>query len=160
MKPGQAAEARRPRPRSARPTTAPACWARLDATVEAKGEDGEVTLAFDLAGPDLDDAIARARASCPCRPTSPPSGAEDERDRADYQTVYAREDGSVAAPTAGLHFTPELLARHRERGASRPTASPCTSGAGTFLPVKTDDVAEHRMHAEWGEVAAADRRAR
>jgi S-adenosylmethionine:tRNA ribosyltransferase-isomerase len=80
--------------------------------------------------------------------------AEDERDRTDYQTVYAAEDGSVAAPTAGLHFTPELFARLAEAGVSTEYVT-LHVGAGTFLPVKTEQVAEHRMHPEWGEVDAA-----
>ncbi|MBE7218798.1 MAG: S-adenosylmethionine:tRNA ribosyltransferase-isomerase, partial [Caulobacteraceae bacterium] len=80
--------------------------------------------------------------------------AQDDRDRADYQTVYARADGSVAAPTAGLHFTPELLERLAVRGIGLERVT-LHVGAGTFLPVKTDDVRDHRMHAEWGEVPAA-----
>ncbi|HEX5379543.1 MAG TPA: tRNA preQ1(34) S-adenosylmethionine ribosyltransferase-isomerase QueA, partial [Phenylobacterium sp.] len=78
---------------------------------------------------------------------------EDERDRADYQTVYANADGSVAAPTAGLHFTPELLARLRGMGVEIRFVT-LHVGAGTFLPVKTDNLSEHRMHAEYGEVSA------
>jgi S-adenosylmethionine:tRNA ribosyltransferase-isomerase len=79
---------------------------------------------------------------------------EDDQDLADYQTVYAREDGSVAAPTAGLHFTDALLTALAERGVSRHFVT-LHVGAGTFLPVKTDDVADHRMHAEFGEVSPA-----
>ena len=127
--------------------------ASLDATVRAKGEGGEVTLAFDLAGPDLVAAIAE-RGDMPLPPYIAAKRPEDGRDREDYQTVYAAEDGSVAAPTAGLHFTPELLERLEQAGVliARVTLH---VGAGTFLPVKTDDVAEHRMHAEWGEIDAA-----
>jgi len=125
----------------------------LDATVTAKGEGGEVTLAFDLAGADLDLAIAD-RGQMPLPPYIAAKRAEDEQDRADYQTVYAREDGSVAAPTAGLHFTPELMAQLGERGVSLHFVT-LHVGAGTFLPVKTDDVAQHTMHAETGEVSAA-----
>jgi S-adenosylmethionine:tRNA ribosyltransferase-isomerase len=125
----------------------------LDATVTAKGEGGELTLAFDLAGPDLDAAIAE-RGAMPLPPYIASRRAQDERDRADYQTVYADEDGSVAAPTAGLHFTPELFARLA--AAQVETAFVTLHvGAGTFLPVKTETLAEHRMHAEWGEVDAA-----
>ena len=125
----------------------------LDATVVEKGDGGEVTLAFDLAGPDLDLAIAE-RGAMPLPPYIASRRAEDERDRADYQTVYAREDGSVAAPTAGLHFTPALLDALRERGVSLHFVT-LHVGAGTFLPVKTENLAEHRMHAETGEVSAA-----
>jgi S-adenosylmethionine:tRNA ribosyltransferase-isomerase len=125
--------------------------AGLDATVIEKGEAGEVTLAFDLAGPDLDLAIAE-RGAMPLPPYIASRRAEDERDRTDYQTVYAREDGSVAAPTAGLHFTPELLAALESQGVSLHFVT-LHVGAGTFLPVKTEDVAEHRMHAETGEVS-------
>jgi S-adenosylmethionine:tRNA ribosyltransferase-isomerase len=134
-----------------------ACFlAELDATVVEKNEGGEVTLAFDLAGPDLDMAVAE-RGSMPLPPYIASRRAEDERDRSDYQTVYAREDGSVAAPTAGLHFTPELLEALQARGVSLHFVT-LHVGAGTFLPVKTEDVAEHRMHAETGEVSvgAAD----
>jgi S-adenosylmethionine:tRNA ribosyltransferase-isomerase len=125
----------------------------LDATVQEKGEGGEVTLAFDLAGPDLDAAIAE-RGAMPLPPYIAAKRGEDERDRADYQTVYAREDGSVAAPTAGLHFTPELFARLAAAGVQTAFVT-LHVGAGTFLPVKTEDLSQHRMHAEWGEVDAA-----
>jgi S-adenosylmethionine:tRNA ribosyltransferase-isomerase len=125
----------------------------LDATVKDKGEGGEVTLAFDLAGPDLDAAIAE-RGAMPLPPYIAAKRAEDAQDRADYQTVYAEEDGSVAAPTAGLHFTPELFARLAEAGVATAFVT-LHVGAGTFLPVKTESLAEHRMHAEWGEVDAA-----
>ncbi|MBR7619589.1 tRNA preQ1(34) S-adenosylmethionine ribosyltransferase-isomerase QueA [Phenylobacterium sp. 20VBR1] len=122
----------------------------LDATITEKGEGGELTLSFDLAGPDLDAAIAE-RGAMPLPPYIAAKRAEDAQDRADYQTVYARDDGSVAAPTAGLHFTPELMARLRDKGVAIAFVT-LHVGAGTFLPVKTDDLAHHRMHAEYGEV--------
>ena len=125
----------------------------LDATVEAKGEGGEVTLSFDLSGPDLNAAIAE-HGMMPLPPYIAAKRPEDERDRADYQTVYAREDGSVAAPTAGLHVTPGLLAALKDAGVGCAFVT-LHVGAGTFLPVKTDDVSDHRMHPEYGEVSAA-----
>jgi S-adenosylmethionine:tRNA ribosyltransferase-isomerase len=125
----------------------------LDATVEAKGDGGEVSLLFDRAGPDLDAAIA-AVGIMPLPPYIAAKRGEDDRDRADYQTVYAREDGSVAAPTAGLHFTPALLSAIAAKGVAQHFVT-LHVGAGTFLPVKTDDVAQHRMHGEYGEVAQA-----
>ncbi len=124
----------------------------LTATVAAKGEGGEVTLAFDLAGPDLDLAIA-GNGMMPLPPYIAAKRGEDEQDRLDYQTVYARVDGSVAAPTAGLHFTPDLLRRLAEHGVSSHFVT-LHVGAGTFLPVKVERIAEHRMHAEFGEVGA------
>ena len=131
-----------------------ACLAgALDATVREKGEGGEMTLAFDLAGPDLMAAIA-ARGAMPLPPYIAAKRAEDARDRDDYQTVYARQDGSVAAPTAGLHFTTDLLARLAAAGVTVERVT-LHVGAGTFLPVKTDDLSDHHMHAEWGEVDAA-----
>ena len=123
---------------------------RLDATVAEKHEGGEVLLAFDLSGPDLDIGIAR-HGDMPLPPYIAAKRGEDDRDRADYQTVYAREDGSVAAPTAGLHFTPELLEALKAKGVSTHFVT-LHVGAGTFLPVKTDDVSEHKMHAEYGQV--------
>ena len=124
---------------------------RLDATLIEKREGGEVELAFDLAGPDLDRAIA-AHGRMPLPPYIAARRPEDERDFRDYQTMFARADGSVAAPTAGLHFTPDLVARLRTRGVSTHGVT-LHVGAGTFLPVKTEEVLEHRMHAEWGEVS-------
>lgn len=131
--------------------------ANLDATVVEKGEGGEVTLSFDLAGPDLDLAITE-RGAMPLPPYIAAKRGEDAQDRTDYQTVYADEEGSVAAPTAGLHFTPALLARLEAMGVAT-TFVTLHVGAGTFLPVKVENLAEHRMHAEYGEVdaAAADR---
>lgn len=125
---------------------------RLDATVEAKGEDGLVSLRFDLSSPFLDEAI-RDVGVMPLPPYIAAKRSEDEQDRADYQTIFAQLDGSVAAPTAGLHFTPGLLQAIRDRGVSTHAVT-LHVGAGTFLPVKTEDVAEHRMHSEWGEVSA------
>lgn len=128
----------------------------LDATVAAKGEDGEITLAFDLAGPDLDMAIAAA-GEMPLPPYIAGRRSEDDQDRSDYQTVYAKQDGAVAAPTAGLHFTDELLAQLDAAGVERVRVT-LHVGAGTFLPVKADDTAAHVMHSEWREIspAAAD----
>jgi S-adenosylmethionine:tRNA ribosyltransferase-isomerase len=125
---------------------------RLDATVTAKGDDGLITLKFDLAGPMLDEAI-RDVGVMPLPPYIAAKRPEDDRDRSDYQTVFAEHDGSVAAPTAGLHFTPALLDAIRARGVSTHAVT-LHVGAGTFLPVKADDTAEHRMHSEWGEVSA------
>ncbi len=122
----------------------------LDASVAEKGEDGEVTFAFDLAGPALDEAIA-AVGHIPLPPYIAARRPEDAQDRQDYQTVYAREDGAVAAPTAGLHFTPELLARIDALGVERHFVT-LHVGAGTFLPVKAEDTRDHRMHAEIGRV--------
>ncbi len=124
----------------------------LDATVADKGEGGEVTLAFDLSGPDLDAAIAE-RGLMPLPPYIAARRREDDRDLVDYQTVYARPEGSVAAPTAGLHFTPELFARLEAQGVGVRHVT-LHVGAGTFLPVKVDDIADHRMHPEHGEVSA------
>jgi S-adenosylmethionine:tRNA ribosyltransferase-isomerase len=126
---------------------------RFDAVVEAKGEGGEVTLSFALSGPSLDEAIA-LHGQMPLPPYIAGKRATDARDLADYQTIYAREDGAVAAPTAGLHITPELLERLRRKGVATEFVT-LHVGAGTFLPVKADDTADHRMHAEWGQVTAA-----
>ena len=125
---------------------------RLDATLEAKGEDGEVTIAFDIGGPDLDRAID-VHGHMPLPPYIAARRPEDAQDRADYQTAYARLDGSVAAPTAGLHFTPDLLARLDARGIERRFVT-LHVGAGTFLPMKAERTEDHRMHPEWGEVCA------
>ncbi|MGO7591231.1 tRNA preQ1(34) S-adenosylmethionine ribosyltransferase-isomerase QueA [Rhizobium leguminosarum] len=125
----------------------------LDASVEEKGEAGEVTLLFDLSGPALDEAIA-AVGHIPLPPYIAAKRPEDERDRADYQTIYAREEGAVAAPTAGLHFTPGLFEALDRAGIERHFVT-LHVGAGTFLPVKADDTADHRMHLESGTVSAA-----
>jgi S-adenosylmethionine:tRNA ribosyltransferase-isomerase len=120
--------------------------------VAEKGEAGEVTLAFDFSGPVLDEAIA-AIGHVPLPPYISARRSADAIDRRDYQTIFAREAGAVAAPTAGLHFTETLFARLAEAGVSRPTLT-LHVGAGTFLPVKADDTADHKMHAEWGTVSA------
>ncbi len=125
---------------------------QLDATVEGKGEGGEVTLSFAFHGPVLDEAIAE-RGDMPLPPYIAARRAPDERDRTDYQTMFARANGSVAAPTAGLHFTDELVRQLGERGIAIHKVT-LHVGAGTFLPVKSEDTAGHRMHAEWGSVSA------
>jgi S-adenosylmethionine:tRNA ribosyltransferase-isomerase len=123
----------------------------LSAVVVSKGDDGLVTLKFDLTGPALDDAI-RDVGVMPLPPYIAAKRPEDDRDRSDYQTVFAEHDGSVAAPTAGLHFTPALLEALKARGVSTHAVT-LHVGAGTFLPVKADDTADHKMHSEWGEVS-------
>ncbi len=123
----------------------------VNATLEAKGDDGLVTLKFEKSGPALDDSI-RNVGVMPLPPYIAAKRPEDEQDEKDYQTVYAQHDGSVAAPTAGLHFTPELLQALKDRGVSTHAVT-LHVGAGTFLPVKADDTKDHKMHSEWGTVS-------
>jgi S-adenosylmethionine:tRNA ribosyltransferase-isomerase len=125
---------------------------QLDATVEAKGEEGEITLAFDFTDAVLDEAIAAA-GSMPLPPYIGSRRPADESDRRDYQTIYARREGAVAAPTAGLHFTAELLQRLRLSGIEQIFVT-LHVGPGTFLPVKVEDTKNHRMHAETGEITS------
>ncbi len=122
----------------------------LSATVKAV-EEGQVTLCFDFSDAMLDEAI-KARGAMPLPPYIGLKRGIEERDRTDYQTVYARHDGAVAAPTAGLHFTPELLDRLEGKGVTIEHVT-LHVGAGTFLPMKADDTDDHKMHAEWGEVS-------
>lgn len=123
----------------------------LGAQVAAKGEAGAVTLRFDRAGADLDAAIAGAGAM-PLPPYIATRRAPDEADREAYQTVFAKKPGAVAAPTASLHFDDELLAALEAMGVILVRIT-LHVGAGTFLPVKADDVSAHRMHAEWGAIS-------
>jgi len=122
------------------------------ATVETRGEEGEVTLSFDLSGPALDEAIA-ALGAMPLPPYIASRRPADAQDRSDYQTLFAREQGAVAAPTAGLHFTDRLMQALEARGVSRHFVT-LHVGAGTFLPVRAADTADHVMHAERGAVTA------
>jgi S-adenosylmethionine:tRNA ribosyltransferase-isomerase len=124
----------------------------LWAEVKEKNE-GEVLLGFNLSGPALDDAIM-AVGHMPLPPYIAARRAEDAQDARDYQTVFAQKPGAVAAPTAGLHFTPELLQAAREAGVGVEKVT-LLVGAGTFLPVKAEDTRDHVMHAEWGEIDAA-----
>ena len=122
--------------------------------VAARGDNGEVELAFDLSGADLDAAIA-AVGEMPLPPYIAGKRAVEDGDRIDYQTMFAAHDGAVAAPTAGLHFTPELMAALDRRGISRHFVT-LHVGAGTFLPVKAEDTRDHKMHFETGEVSRGD----
>ncbi len=125
--------------------------AHLEATVEEKGEEGEITLLFDVSGPVLDEAIASV-GHIPLPPYIAAKRPEDAQDQTDYQTIYAREKGAVAAPTAGLHFTPDLFAALDEAGIERHFVT-LHVGAGTFLSVKADDTDDHKMHFEIGHVS-------
>jgi len=111
---------------------------------------GEVLLRFNMSGTSLDRAISRLGAM-PLPPYIAAKRAAGASDRESYQTVYAEKSGAVAAPTAGLHFTPELFAALERAGISRQTVT-LHVGAGTFMPVKAEDTGEHHMHAEWGEI--------
>ena len=124
-----------------------ACFlASLDAELVEKGEGGEALLRFSFSGPALDEAIARF-GQLPLPPYIAGKRAEDERDRSDYQTLFAEKEGAVAAPTAGLHFTPELMARLSQAGISTERVT-LHVGAGTFLPMKADDTRDRReVHA-------------
>ncbi|MCP4315581.1 MAG: tRNA preQ1(34) S-adenosylmethionine ribosyltransferase-isomerase QueA [Hyphomicrobiales bacterium] len=124
----------------------------LDGIIEARGEAGEVVLKFDYSGAVLDQAILSV-GHIPLPPYIASKRADDDRDRKDYQTIYAREEGAVAAPTAGLHFTDQLFEQLDKAGIERHFVT-LHVGAGTFLPVKADDTDDHVMHAETGEVSA------
>lgn len=123
----------------------------LEATV-SEIEEGQAILKFDLSGAYLDEAI-KSHGAMPLPPYIGAKRALEERDKQDYQTIYAEHDGAVAAPTAGLHFTSELMQRLKTKGISIEHVT-LHVGAGTFLPVKADNTADHKMHAEWGEVSA------
>ena len=124
----------------------------LTALVIEKGDAGEVLFRFDFAGDDLDAAI-RQVGVMPLPPYIAAKRPEDEHDERDYQTMFADRSGAVAAPTAGLHFTPELIKTIQNAGINV-TEVTLHVGAGTFLPVKVDDTDDHKMHSEWGEISA------
>ena len=125
--------------------------AGVAAVAEEKADDGSILLAF--LGEEPVELLLDRAGTMPLPPYIASKRAIDDADAADYQTMFAREDGAVAAPTASLHFTPELVAALDEAGIIRETLT-LHVGAGTFLPVKADDTAEHRMHAEWGRIDA------
>ena len=125
---------------------------RLSGTVADKSET-DLALTFDLTGDDFDAALAEAGVM-PLPPYIAAKRAADDQDRTDYQTVFARHSGAVAAPTASLHFDEDLLKALAAKGVTF-TEVTLHVGAGTFLPVKVEDVTTHRMHAEWGRVTAA-----
>ena len=125
-------------------------FANLAATVLAKEDGGAVRLRFDQSGAALDAAIAGI-GSPPLPPYIATRRTTDEADDDDYQTLFAAKPGAVAAPTASLHFEPEVMALLAEQGV-RDTRVTLHVGGGTFLPVKVDDTTDHVMHSEWGEV--------
>lgn len=125
----------------------------LKAVLIERGEGGEGVFRFEQSGAALDSAIASV-GHMPLPPYIAARRAEDDQDKKDYQTIFADRTGAVAAPTAGLHFTPALVGACKAKGAEilRVTLH---VGAGTFLPVKVEDTKDHKMHAEWGEISAA-----
>ncbi len=125
---------------------------QLDAQVSHKDEGGEVTLSFSFHGPVLDQAIEE-RGDMPLPPYIASKRAPDDQDKADYQTLFAHDEGSVAAPTAGLHFTDDLLARLEACGVSLHKVT-LHVGPGTFLPVKSEDTSGHKMHSEFAILTA------
>jgi S-adenosylmethionine:tRNA ribosyltransferase-isomerase len=126
--------------------------AGVSAMAEQRHPDGSFTLAFG--GDEPVEVLLERAGRMPLPPYIAGKRETDEADRTDYQTIFAREDGAVAAPTAALHFTPELLAALDGAGIKRETLT-LHVGAGTFLPVKAEDTADHQMHAEWGRIDAA-----
>ena len=127
--------------------------AEFTATVRVRGDDGSAVLDFNCAGVDFDIALRRAGALALPPYIERPDGPTAQ-DEADYQTIFAAKDGAVAAPTAGLHFTPTLLAALAARGVGHVTVT-LHVGAGTFLPMRTDAVRDHRMHPERGVITQA-----
>ena len=115
-------------------------------------EGGEAQLSFQIA-PDRMETTLAELGTMPLPPYIAGKRAPDEKDNDDYQTLFAREDGAVAAPTAGLHFTPDLVAKLKNKGVAFHEVT-LHVGPGTFLPVKVDNIAEHKMHGEWGQVTA------
>jgi S-adenosylmethionine:tRNA ribosyltransferase-isomerase len=126
--------------------------AEVTAVTEARHDDGSWTLNFP--GTEPVEALLERAGTMPLPPYIAGKRETDADDRIDYQTMFAREDGAVAAPTAALHFTPELMAALDAAGIGHATLT-LHVGAGTFLPVKVEDTADHRMHAEWGRIDAA-----
>ncbi len=122
------------------------------ATVDRRGDAGEVELRFDLRGAALDAKLS-AEGEIPLPPYIAGKRAPDDRDAADYQTIFAKDAASVAAPTAGLHFTPELFTALAARGVTRETVT-LHVGAGTFLPVSAERTEDHKMHSEWANFSA------
>ncbi|GLV24967.1 tRNA preQ1(34) S-adenosylmethionine ribosyltransferase-isomerase QueA [Sphingobium sp. Cam5-1] len=130
--------------------------AGVTALAGARDDEGGVTLTFE--GDEPVEVLLERAGRMPLPPYIASKRPTDARDRSDYQTMFAREDGAVAAPTAALHFTPALMSALSEAGVMSETLT-LHVGAGTFLPVKAEDTDDHRMHAEWGRIeqAAADR---
>ena len=126
--------------------------AGVSASVADKAEDGSALLHFE--GDEPVELLLDRAGRMPLPPYIASKRPPDEADRADYQTMFARAEGAVAAPTAALHFTPRLLEALDERGIGRETLT-LHVGAGTFLPVKAEDTSGHKMHAEWGRIDAA-----
>ena len=124
----------------------------VTAIAEERHEDGSFTFAFG--GEEPVEVLLERAGTMPLPPYIAGKRATDAADREDYQTMFARRDGAVAAPTAALHFTPELIAALDAAGVKRETLT-LHVGAGTFLPVKAEDTADHAMHAEWGRIDAA-----
>lgn len=122
------------------------------AEVLAKHEGGEILIRFNV-GDDALMPLLHLHGEPPLPPYIHRQQGEAKQDQARYQTIYAEREGAVAAPTAGLHFTPELFARLDDKGIERATVT-LHVGAGTFLPVKAERIADHQMHAEWGEITA------
>ncbi|GHC87249.1 tRNA preQ1(34) S-adenosylmethionine ribosyltransferase-isomerase QueA [Novosphingobium pokkalii] len=123
--------------------------AEVSATAEARHEDGSWTLFFP--GEEPVEVLLERAGRMPLPPYIAGKRETDAQDRSDYQTMFAQKDGAVAAPTAALHFTPELMAALAQAGIAHETLT-LHVGAGTFLPVKADDTADHQMHAEWGRI--------
>jgi len=123
--------------------------ADVTAIAETRHPDGSWTLAF--AGDEPVEVLLERAGRMPLPPYIAGKRPTDEADRSDYQTMFAARDGAVAAPTAALHFTPDLLTALAEAGVTHETLT-LHVGAGTFLPVKADDTSEHAMHAEWGRI--------
>lgn len=124
----------------------------VSASVREKAEDGSVLLQFH--GDEPVELLLERAGRMPLPPYIASKRSVDADDLADYQTMFATEEGAVAAPTAALHFTPKLLNALDQRGIGRETLT-LHVGAGTFLPVKTDDTASHKMHSEWGRIDEA-----
>jgi len=123
--------------------------AGVSATAEARHDDGSWTLFFP--GEEPVEVLLERAGRMPLPPYIAGKRETDAQDRSDYQTMFAQKDGAVAAPTAALHFTPELMAALATAGIAHETLT-LHVGAGTFLPVKADDTADHQMHAEWGRI--------
>ena len=123
----------------------------VQAIAETRGDDGSWTLAF--VGEEPVEVLLERAGQMPLPPYIAGKRPTDAQDKADYQTMFAAKDGAVAAPTAALHFTPELMSALALAGIGTETLT-LHVGAGTFLPMKVDDTADHQMHAEWGTISA------